>query len=51
MAEVCKTWFIPTEFVLGLCSIKFEPIEGQPDCGLCVKPVTPPVATGTGSPP
>lgn len=35
----CVTWFCPIDFRLPLCSIKFEPVAGYPDCGVCATPL------------
>lgn len=34
----CKTWFIPIDMITPLCAMKFEPVEGQNDCGVCARP-------------
>ena len=49
MAVECKTWFVPTDFMVPLCTTRFEPEEGFAACGVCLVPVKIVAATGTGT--
>lgn len=40
VAGACVTWFIPFQFVTGLCSMKFAPREGNVSCSVCATPVS-----------
>lgn len=49
MVSVCKTWSLPSDYISGLCSSKYDPPPGQNTCPVCAMPSFPnaPCVAGT----